>query len=121
MSVLGRTMNANPFCPIATLSTAVIFLCALFFLVFPLRIAPSFAALFQDFGADLPLITRIVMRPSSSAIALFFLAGGLTASRFRPRERTILLSLTAGGGISLVLAFVAALYLPVLTLAGQIK
>jgi len=111
----------TPYRPIATLSWAVIFLCALFFLVFPLCIAPSFAAMFRDFGGQLPLITALVLEPKASLFAFFVLAAGVAIALIRPRERTIVLSLTAGGGVFLVIAYVACLYVPIFALSGQIK
>ncbi|MBK7863149.1 MAG: hypothetical protein IPJ65_31970 [Archangiaceae bacterium] len=107
--------------PIASVSAVVVVGAVLFFFIFPTVIAPRFALLFRDFGGALPFFTELALDPKTSLVALLFLAGGVAFAAFRPRERVIILSLTAGGGVCGVLAFMGALYLPIVLLAGQIK
>jgi hypothetical protein len=113
----------RPFTAISAIAGVVIFACALYFAAFPFVVAPRFAAMFEDFGSidALPFITKLALRPVTSTAALLFLAGGTAGGVVRPRERPLILSLTAGGGIALVLLTTAALYLPIIALAGQIK
>ena len=108
--------------PIAGLSVVLILFCALFFVAYPLTIAPRYAKMFADFGASsLPLLTRVALKPATSWAALLFLAGGTAGGLARPEERTLILSLTAGGGIALCMISMLALYLPIFVLAGAIE
>lgn len=107
---------------IAGLSIVLISFCALFFVVYLLKLGPRYAAMFADFGAGtLPPLTRVALEPAASWAALLFLAGGAAAGIARPQERALIFSLTAGGGIALVLISVLALYLPIFTLAAQLE
>ena len=113
----------QPFRSLSAYAGVIILACVLFFLAFPLTIAPRFAALFADFGssANLPFFTRLALKPIYAIAVQLFLLGGMAAGIARPRERAILLSLTAGGGIALAIASMISLYLPIFSLAGQIQ
>lgn len=107
--------------PISSFSLVVIVACALFFITFGVTIAPRFALMLADLGGELPFVTRLVLKPTVPLAALIYLAIGTVAGLLRPAERALILSLTAGGGMALGFAAVLALYLPIFTLAGQIK
>ena len=118
-----RPQAPAPFRAISALSGVVLLFCGLFFLVYPRVVVPRFAALFADFGDTpmLPLATRVAMTPATSWAVLLFLFCSAVAGALRPRERPIILSLAAGGGIALGILAVVALYLPLMALAAQIK
>lgn len=111
------------FTAITAIAGVIIFACAFYFVAFPFAVAPRFAEMFEEFGSidALPFISKLAIKPVTSIAALLFLAGGTLGGIVRPRERPLILSLTAGGGIALLLLTMAALYLPIIVLAGQIK
>ncbi len=113
----------RPFTAITAIAGVVIFACAFSFAALPFTVAPRFAQMFADLGGTdaLPFISKLAVKPVTSTAALLFLAGGTLGGIVRPRERPLILSLTAGGGIALLLLTMAALYLPIIVLAGQIK
>jgi hypothetical protein len=90
--------------------------CALFFLL----LAPTFAARYADLG-HLPALTALALEPATSIAAALFLAGGTAAGVLRPRERAVILGLTAGGGITLVIGFGVAMWAPLFRLAESIE
>jgi hypothetical protein len=107
---------------VTAISASMIVASALFFITYPLTVAPRFATLFADFGnTDLPFITVLALKPITSIAALLFLLGGTAAGIARPRERAIIFSLTGGGGVALAIAYFVALYAPIFTLAERIK
>jgi type II secretory pathway component PulF len=114
-------VSDRAFRPLTAISAVMTGAAALLFLLLPAVIGPRFAQLFADFGGELPLFTRLALKTATPMIGLLLLGAGTAAAVFRPRERPIILSLTAGAGLVGVLALIGALYLPIFALAGQIK
>jgi hypothetical protein len=94
-----------------------------FFALFGVRIAPSFAAMFKDFGSpqNLPFFTRLFVHPATPLVIGGFLIGGIVAGALRPQERFLILPLVAASGFVLTLFAMVSLYLPIWTLADNIK
>lgn len=85
---------------------------------------PTYLSMFRDFGAELPLLTRVFLQPVTPlALGLLptaLVVEGIVRGRSEGAQlaRTIAAIATAAG---LLLGFLVAMYLPILELAGQIK
>jgi hypothetical protein len=88
-------------------------------ILFALLYAPSFRKMFEDFGGDLPVLTRLVLTPwpalVACAIATATLVGGVALRR---RALIVLGFFLALGGLGLC---VAGVYLPIVEIAGAVK
>ncbi len=96
----------------------------LFSLVASFILQPKFVAMFADFGAELPWLTRLF----SSRLALLamgvlpsaLVTVGLAAS-LRPSARLGLAVAAIAVSLVFVIGFIFAMYLPVFVIAGQVK
>lgn len=94
---------------------------AVFLLGFSL-VTDRFRAMFEDFGATVPLLTRIAARWYSPVIAGLVVAALLVAGlRVGPKRQRALLGGAAGLGVVSVAAFLYGIYWPIFAIAGQIK
>lgn len=121
-------MTAPPRDPIEVIDWVLYALVGLGLLVvgvlLPLRVVPSFAGMFRDFGGTLPSVTRVAMLRWPVVLSALF--PGLLFLRalnfvFVARIRRICLGWSLG---LLALAFagwLVALYLPIFRLAGAIR
>ncbi len=106
------------------LAASVGVLCALFCLQFPLFAAPRFAKMFEDFGGELPALTRLGLTywfPWALAVLPIALAAtGLARARTVVAARIALLlgALLAIGGSFLC---VLAMYQPIFAISGSIE
>lgn len=92
-------------------------------LAFSLKILPSFAKLFVDFGGELPWLTRMALSPAWAVGWGLWLVvgGGFGLSRLALGRRPKLLAAVLGVmSIAWVVAMFA-MYLPIFTIAGTIK
>jgi hypothetical protein len=93
----------------------------------PLTVGPAFQGMFQDFGtAELPTLTQLVLSswfpPLLGLVPLVLLASVVVARPMlttRARRGLIVGAFFAGFGASALCLY--ALYLPVFSLAGQIR
>jgi hypothetical protein len=92
-----------------------------FFGLFAVRIGPAFAGMMRDLGGTPPFITRVVLHPWTPFIIMGALGASLLAGILRQNERALIMPLTAAAGFLLSLGAVAAVYLPIFTLAANIK
>jgi hypothetical protein len=106
--------------PSALYGLVVSFVPLLFFAIFALLIGPAFAKTFADFGA-VPLPARLAVHPATPVAVIGFLVAGIVGGAMRPRERFVILPLVAAAGIVLAFAAMAALYLPLFSLASEIR
>lgn len=93
-------------------------------LIVPLWFAPRFVEMFEEFGAELPKVTQLVLTPWASPIAAAACAGVLFAgvfSKLRMGVRRGLIGLSFLLACIGVVAFVGGLYLPLIRMAGAIK
>jgi len=93
---------------------------AVFLLGFSL-VTESFRAMFADFGAQVPWLTRVVARWYSPVVAGLGVAALLVAGLRVPRRRRALLAAAAGAGVLLVAASLYGVYWPVFAIAGSVK
>jgi type II secretory pathway component PulF len=89
-------------------------------------VVPGFVEMFRDFGAVLPMVTRIALAPGvpvAAAVAVLALGGAGIAARLRGAAGAALgllvSALLLGLGANAFLLY--ALYAPIFALAGSIK
>lgn len=87
--------------------------------LFALVHAPGFRKMFEEFGGELPVLTRLVLTPwpalAACAVATATLVGGVALRR---RALIVIGFFLALGGLGLC---VAGVYLPIFEVAGAVK
>ena len=115
---------------LGALSAALSFLLLAGLGVLRLSVVPQFQAMFRDFSsADaLPALTRVVVHPlytlAGMLVVLAMISAGVVLALRRDRSRTIgraLLALTPLLALSLGCLLFVGLYMPIWSLAGDIK
>ena len=80
--------------------------------------------MFADFGSTLPLLTQFALRPwvlvVAGSIPMALVLGGVLGKRSEP-EMVAICVIAVGAALGLVIAFAAAMYLPIIGIAGAIK
>lgn len=95
----------------------------LFEAVVEIRMQPTYLAMFKEFGAELPLFTRLMLNPGVVMLAgllpVLFVAEGVLRRRSEASQvvRCVVAIIAA---ISLVAGFIGALYLPIVRMNGVI-
>lgn len=112
---MSRSLRPTEWIAAFLAGAAVVYLAA----YFPLVAAPRFRVLMHEFGAPLPLFTRIAISrwfapslalPPAAALALAIM-----------RKRPLLIAAAFLLGVSAVAACMYGLYLPILEMAGKIR
>lgn len=82
-------------------------------------VAPSFEAMFRDFGGPLPHLTALMLRPwGPLSLAFFSLGAVLIVWRSAPGGA---LALAIGSLVIQPALFLVAMYLPIFAIAGAVK
>jgi membrane protease YdiL (CAAX protease family) len=101
------------------------FAAAVAVVVMPLVLQPAYAAMFRDFGAQetLPAFTRFALLPWFGVPFTLPTLGALAVLRATRRRRWAVIALvtSVGGLLAGVGLFMVATYLPIFTMADQIK
>lgn len=85
-------------------------------------VAPSFTAMFADFGAALPAVTILVMQRwwGAALIAAYLLALPLAFAFRNNMARDFALVAIVIAGLLAVMASAACLYLPIVQMSGNV-
>lgn len=87
--------------------------------------APAFMGMYEDFGSELPAITRLVVQPwfgpALAIVPIGFLAFGVmdSSAPLKRRRAKIIAAFVAGSLVSALALY--ALYLPMVQLADSIR
>ncbi len=120
--------DADSFTALDWIGVSLSALMVLSLLAFPFTIAPSFAAMFAEFGSALPAVTRAALTPwavpslglvAASPTAIAVAAPALGVGPLGVRRSLVVIGFLLGLGV--FAAALYAMYAPIFELAGTIK
>ena len=92
--------------------------------VLGLMLQPIYLKMFAEFGSELPIITRLILRPATMIVVGLLPMGLVIEAVFKRRSEAAVLvrcAIAMACAIFLVIAFIAAMYLPVFSMGRAIN
>ena len=92
--------------------------------VIGLLMQPTYLKMFAEFGSAIPFFTRLMLRPGTMIVAGLLPLGLVIEGVFKRRSEFAMLvrcAIAMGCALLLIVAFIAAIYLPIFSISGSVN